>query len=70
MRKDSIGNELPKSKWVSNPNELGEALATNTFLLACEIALSKNKIVIYDKETKSATITDENGLVSFVSHSA
>ena len=63
-------NELPKSKCGNNINELGEALATNTFLLACEIALEKGETVIYDKNSKSATITDENGFSTFVSHSA
>ena len=68
MEKDSIGNLLPKPKLVNNPNELGNALVINSFLWACKTALSNNETVIYDKETKTATITDKNGRVSFVSH--
>ena len=66
--KDSVGNDLPKSKFVTRNDNLGEALALNTFLLVCKVSLSKGKRVIYDKNTKQATITNKDGFISIVSH--
>ena len=69
--KDSFGNKLPNSGWLySNDNGggLGKALAINTFLLAVQVAMDKGNLVRYDKERKVATITDEKGFISTVSH--
>ena len=56
LSKDSMGNPLPKGQNVTNINDLSEALAMNTFILACKMHMAKGNTVIYDKDSKSATI--------------
>jgi hypothetical protein len=64
--KDSVGNELPDGKLLLSRNtgdeSLTKTLALNTFLSACKIAMQNGQTVIYDKDTKSAIITDSNGI--------
>lgn len=68
MGKDSKGNELPKNKYCSDVEDLGEALATNTFLLACSVEMKKGNTVVYNKKYKMATMTDKDGFQTFLSH--
>ena len=71
MRKDSNGNLLPNRVWLhtgASQGDIGNALTVNTFLLAAKMALESGKTVIYDKESKTATITDSNGITSYISH--
>ncbi len=59
--KDSMGNKLPIKILLYKSKKIDKAIKLNTFLLAIDIALDKNKKVIYDKKTKTATIIEENG---------
>lgn len=70
MKKDSVGNPLPDSIYLpnnANAEQIGVALALNTFLLAAEVAMSKGDVVIYDAETKKATIDTPKGTI-FIFH--
>jgi hypothetical protein len=69
--KDSNGNELPKNIWLpsdATQEMIGKALTVNSFLLAVKVNIKKGKKVAYDQESKSATITDEQGRTMFISH--
>lgn len=69
--KDSIGNEMPNGIVLGQgcgQERINEALAVNTFRLAAKMAILNNKTVIYDKDSKSATITESSGLSSIISH--
>lgn len=71
MQKDSNGNLLPNHVWLhtgASQDDIGAALTVNTFLLAAKIALESGKTVIYDKESKMATITDQEGNTLYISH--
>jgi hypothetical protein len=68
---DSFGNALPKSVFLQHGEsweKINAALAMNMFLLAIDVALSVGKVVNYSKDTKSATITDRNGLTGTINH--
>lgn len=63
--KDSIGNELPKEIFLTGrdrPDQALKALTVNTFILAARVAMSKGHTVIYNQETKTATIDDGRSL--------
>jgi hypothetical protein len=69
--KDSVGNELPDEILLASntgSESLTKTLALNTFLSACKIAMQNGQTVIYDKDTKSAIITDSNGIGSIVNY--
>lgn len=71
MKNDSLGNPLPQGIMLpmnATPDQLGHALAVNSFNLAASVALEKGKVVIYDASTKSATISEPNGMTTFISH--
>lgn len=71
MKKDSLGNPLPQGVFLptnATHDELGHALMVNTFNLAASVALENGKTVIYDGKTKSATILDPDGAITFISH--
>jgi hypothetical protein len=68
---DSLGTPLPKTVWLMGNSSIEEsmkALAINSFLLAARTAKIKNKTIIYSRETKTAQITDKDGLISTISH--
>ena len=69
--KDSVGNDLPQSVRLNSGatiEQIGKAQTINSFNLAAAISLEKGKIVIYNKDEKTATITDEQGFSSFIMH--
>ena len=67
---DSFGNTLPKPIFKpKNNEEICKALTISTFLFSCISAMNKGNTVEYNKDTKSALITDTNGLFSHISHS-
>lgn len=71
MKKDSLGNPLPADVFLplnSTPDQISQALSVNTFNLAVSVAIENGKTVIYDAEAKQATISDANGMTSFISH--
>ena len=72
MQKDSLGNDLPQSVFLSSSaswEEIGKANTVNTFNLAVGVSIQKGNTVIYDKDRKQATITDEIGFTFVIMHS-
>ena len=66
---DSLGNVLPKTIFITNANQLEEALAVNTFRLATDHAMSLGHTVEYDATTKTAVITKKDtGFATCVYH--
>lgn len=68
---DTVGNPLPKFVWLrggASREEIAEANAMTSFLLACSIALGKGNTVIYDKPTKTAISIDEKNNEFILSH--
>ena len=72
LKKDSVGNDLPQTVRLNigaTIEQFGKALAINTFNLAAAVSLENGEKVIYNKDEKTATITDKNGFSSFIMHS-
>jgi hypothetical protein len=66
---DSFGNALPKTMYVSDPSQLGKALAVNTFRLTTDQAMYLGHTVKYDADAKTAAITDKDtGLTLYARH--
>lgn len=71
IKKDSIGNELPQGIMLTSnatAEQSSKALVMNSFLLAVRAAMQKGKFVVYDADSKTASITDEHGRESIVWH--
>lgn len=71
MKKDSLGNPIPQGVFLplnATPEQRSHALTMNIFNLAASIALENGETVIYDANTKSAMILDQNGMIIFISH--
>ncbi len=72
QQKDSAGNLLPKNNVLdknATPAEIWRALTVNCFNIAVSIAMAKGLEVIYDASTNSATISEPDGMDSFIFHS-
>lgn len=70
--KDSVGTPLPERVWI-NPikatqEQVGNALAVNSFRLLVDMNLKRGNVVIYDPAKKEATVTDQNGFTTFIWH--
>ena len=68
---DSFGNPLPEGGCVdsgSSPMAVAEAMATTSLLMACSSAMKNGEIVKYNATTRTALITDEDGLTRRLSH--
>lgn len=56
MKKDSLGNPLPKSVFLptnATQEQILDAIAVNTFVLAASVSIENGKNVIYDAKNKN-----------------
>ena len=71
MKKDSYGNDLPEPIFLANESsmeKITDAMVMNSFLIAVGIAMKAGHSVLYNADTKSATISNHAGIDSIVRH--